>query len=41
VLEQARDLALRLLEQDPELENHPGLRQALANQRQQEAARLN
>ena len=41
VLEQARDLALRLLEQDPELESHSGLRQALANQRQQEAARLN
>jgi ATP-dependent DNA helicase RecG len=43
VLEQARALARRLLEHDPELERHPGLRQALLEQRQRqvEAGSLN
>ncbi len=43
VLEQARALARRLLEHDPELESHPGLRQALLEQRQRqvEAGSLN
>jgi ATP-dependent DNA helicase RecG len=43
VLEQAREVARGLLERDPELRNHPGLRQALEEQRRrsQEAARLN
>jgi ATP-dependent DNA helicase RecG len=43
VLEQSRQVARRLLEQDPQLENHPLLQQALAEQRQRqlEAAQLN
>ena len=43
VLEQSRQVARRLLEQDPKLENHPLLQQALAEQRQRqlEAAQLN
>ena len=43
VLEQSRQVARRLLEQDPRLEHHPLLRQALAEQRQRqlEAAQLN
>jgi ATP-dependent DNA helicase RecG len=43
VLEQSRQLARRLLEHDPQLENHPLLQQALAEQRQRqlEAAQLN
>jgi ATP-dependent DNA helicase RecG len=43
VLEQSRQVARRLLEQDPQLENHPQLLQALAEQRQRqlEAAQLN
>jgi ATP-dependent DNA helicase RecG len=43
VLEEARDAARRLLEQDPRLERHPGLRQALEAQRRRslEAAQLN
>jgi ATP-dependent DNA helicase RecG len=43
VLEQSRQVARRLLEQDPQLANHPLLQQALAEQRQRqlEAAQLN
>jgi ATP-dependent DNA helicase RecG len=43
VLEEARSTARRLLEQDPALEGHPGLRQALEAQRRRalEAAQLN
>jgi len=43
VLEQSRQVARQLLEQDPHLENHPLLQQALAEQRQRqlEAAQLN
>jgi ATP-dependent DNA helicase RecG len=43
LLEQARDVARRLLEADPDLQGHPGLRGLLAEQRrrQLEAARLN
>jgi ATP-dependent DNA helicase RecG len=43
VLEQSRQVARLLLEQDPRLENHPLLQQALAEQRQRqlEAAQLN
>ena len=43
VLEQSRQVAHRLLEQDPQLQNHPLLLQALAEQRQRqlEAAQLN
>ena len=43
VLEEARSTARRLLEQDPALERHPGLRQALEAQRRRalEAAQLN
>jgi ATP-dependent DNA helicase RecG len=43
LLELARQEALAIVEQDPALESHPGLRQALLDQRQRqlEAARLN
>nr|WP_254940251.1 ATP-dependent DNA helicase RecG [Cyanobium sp. Morenito 9A2] len=43
VLEQAREAAKRLLADDPALEHHPGLAQALAEQQQRtcEAAQLN
>jgi ATP-dependent DNA helicase RecG len=43
LLEQARDVATHLLEADPDLQAHPGLRRLLAEQRrrQLEAARLN
>jgi ATP-dependent DNA helicase RecG len=43
VLEQAREVARRLLENDPSLERHPLLRQALLERRQRlaEAAQLN
>ncbi len=43
VLEQSRQVARRLLDQDPQLQNHPLLCQALAEQRQRqlEAAQLN
>jgi ATP-dependent DNA helicase RecG len=43
VLEEARSTARRLLEQDPALEWHPGLRRALEAQRRRslEAAQLN
>ncbi len=43
VLEEARSAARRILEQDPDLERHPGLRQALEAQRRRslEAAQLN
>jgi ATP-dependent DNA helicase RecG len=43
VLEEARTLARELLEDDPELERQPLLRQALADQRQRQldAAQLN
>jgi ATP-dependent DNA helicase RecG len=43
VLEQARAVAQRILAQDPELQLHPGLKAALAEQRQRQldAARLN
>ena len=43
LLEQARDLARDLLEQDPDLSRHPGLKAGLNEQRQRqiEAARLN
>ncbi len=43
LLEQARALAQELVTADPDLEAHPGLRQALLDQRQRqlEAARLN
>jgi len=43
LLEQVRDVARDLLEQDPDLEGHPGLRRLLAEQRrrQLEASRLN
>jgi ATP-dependent DNA helicase RecG len=43
VLEQAREAARRLLGEDPTLERHPALAQALAEQRQRssEAAQLN
>ncbi|MCS5700686.1 ATP-dependent DNA helicase RecG [Cyanobium sp. FGCU-52] len=43
VLEQAREVARQLLAQDPDLARHPGLRQALEEQRrrQVDAARLN
>jgi ATP-dependent DNA helicase RecG len=43
LLEQVRDVARELLEEDPDLEGHPGLRQLLAEQRrrQLEASRLN
>jgi ATP-dependent DNA helicase RecG len=43
VLEQAREVARRLLENDPTLERHPWLRQALLERRQRlaEAAQLN
>ena len=43
VLEQAREAAKRLLADDPELERHPALRQALEDQRRRtmEAAQLN
>ncbi len=43
LLDQARDVARGLLQEDPDLERHPGLRQLLADQRrrQLEAARLN
>ena len=43
VLEQAREVAREVLAQDPDLSRHPGLRQALEEQRrrQVDAARLN
>jgi ATP-dependent DNA helicase RecG len=43
LLEQARELAQELVASDPALEAHPGLCQALLDQRQRqlEAARLN
>ncbi len=43
VLEEARSLARSILAEDPELENHPGLRQALDSQRRRwlESAQLN
>ena len=41
VLEQARQVAKEILAGDPELAVHPGLRQALSEQRQADAARLN
>jgi ATP-dependent DNA helicase RecG len=43
LLEQARAVAQELVAADPELEAHPGLGQALLDQRQRqlEAARLN
>jgi ATP-dependent DNA helicase RecG len=44
VLEEARDLARRITETDPDLQQHPGLAQALAEQRRRQmdqAARLN
>jgi ATP-dependent DNA helicase RecG len=43
LLEKARELAQELVAADPALEAHPGLRQALLDQRQRqlEAARLN
>jgi len=41
VLEQARQVAKEILAEDPELVGHPGLRQALSEQRQADAARLN
>ncbi|NQV11564.1 MAG: DNA helicase RecG, partial [Cyanobacteria bacterium] len=41
VLEQARQVAKEILVGDPELADHPGLRQALSEQRQADAARLN
>ncbi len=43
VLEQCREVARRILEEDPDLERHPALRQTLEDQRrrQLEAARLN
>ncbi len=43
VLERARSVAARILAEDPELQRHPGLALALAEQRQRqaEAARLN
>jgi ATP-dependent DNA helicase RecG len=41
VLELSREVARRLLAADPDLEHHPGLRHALADQSRQQAARLN
>jgi ATP-dependent DNA helicase RecG len=41
VLELSREVAHGILARDPELERHPGLRHALAEQRQVDGARLN
>jgi ATP-dependent DNA helicase RecG len=44
VLEEARDLARQITATDPDLQQHPGLAQALAEQRRRQmdqAARLN
>jgi ATP-dependent DNA helicase RecG len=41
VLDLARQEAKAILERDPGLEQHPGLKRALSDQRQAEAARLN
>ncbi|PZV03722.1 MAG: DNA helicase RecG, partial [Cyanobium sp.] len=41
VLDLARQEASAILEEDPDLQRHPGLERALSEQRQAEAARLN